>query len=185
MFTGSKQFSIAATHHRFSFCQQIPVRLIWGAPSCLTWSWQFLVPACPLHQCLFVCHQMFRKIVLGGTILLFVTRATFSTKSFRAAVFLCHISIPNLFQATSNKRQITNLSSTDPCFISVTATLRGVSFHSQSFLPVHIINAYLFAIKCPQVCFGGTNLLFITRATFNIACFQAANSHFRFQWISF
>ena len=90
-----------------------------------------------LHQCLFVCHQMFRKIVLGGTILLFVFRTTLSTKSFWAAVFLCHISIPNLFQATSNKQQITNPSSTDPCFISVTATLRGVSFHSQSFLLHH------------------------------------------------
>ena len=62
-------FEVEQTRSSLHFCRR---NTAWN---------QFLpskVVAGSIYQCLFVCHQMFREIVLGGTILLFITRATFN-----------------------------------------------------------------------------------------------------------
>jgi hypothetical protein len=106
--------------------------------------------ACPLHQSLFVSHQMFRKIVLGGTILLFITRATFNIHH-------------NMF--TSSKLLISSWFSSwqylafldGPAVVSL---LLGSSFTLSNFykfsgtflLQQHNIDS-VFAIKFLQDCF--------------------------------
>jgi hypothetical protein len=80
-------FEVEQTRISLHFCRR---NTAWGQ------SLPSKVFACPLHQCLFVCHRMFHKIVLGGTILLFATWATFNITSLRQQIVSF---IVNLFLA--------------------------------------------------------------------------------------